>query len=99
MLRINTSGAALSGGCGCVWVTDVLFPQRSLFHAEQHGSATAGARQPCAAAHSPSGSRHVCLLSSAAQPLQPALVPQSRRVAPRNTLFNSLETPAFWAEM
>lgn len=46
MLRINTSGAALSGGCGCVWVTDVLFPQRSLFHAERHGSAVAGARQP-----------------------------------------------------
>lgn len=51
-----------------------------------------------AAARSPSGSRELCLLSSAAQPQQPALVPQSWLAAPRNTLLNSLETPAFWAE-
>lgn len=66
---------------------------RSLARAEHRSSAAAGARQPLAAAHSPSGSRDLCLLCSAAQPLQPALLPQS---SSQNTLGNSLDTPAFW---
>lgn len=76
-----------------MWVTDVLFPQCSLFYVSS--MAVLEPDSLVAAVHSPSGSRDLCLLSSAAWPLQPALVPQSWRVASRNTLFNSLETPAF----